>query len=85
MREQVRLTEINDWVREEFARVLSIPTNEIPDDAQFYVDLSGDSLQWLELVARVEERFGIRLADADLADADNVRDVAALVADKLPH
>ena len=69
-------------VHEEFSAVLSVPMQEIGRETDFY-DLGGDSLQKLELIARLEERFAVKLADGEIADLGTVTDHARLLAAKL--
>lgn len=39
-----------------------------PTDARFQGDLSLDSLDLVELVARIEQRYGLFVPDADLSE-----------------
>ena len=71
-------------VHAEFSAVLSVPVQDISREMDFY-DLGGDSLQKLELIARLEERFAIKLADGEVADLGTVTDHARLLAAKLGH
>ena len=44
----------------------SLPANLLPD-VHYTVDLNIDSLDLVELVARIEQRYGLKVPDADLA------------------
>ncbi len=59
-------------IREVVARVLTMPVEEVDDDADFYEDLGGDSLQKLEVITRVEGMFGCRFTDEQAAASNNV-------------
>ena len=69
-------------IREEFAAVLDIPAVEVGDDADFYDDLEGDSLQKLELAARIEERFTVKLTDEEASRLRTVMHFTSLVTDR---
>jgi acyl carrier protein len=73
---------IVDVVREVFAVVLSVPVDDVPAHAHFFDELEGDSLQKLELSARLEERFTVVLSDDEVAGSNTVHDFARLVAAK---
>ncbi|MCD9194590.1 acyl carrier protein [Streptomyces albireticuli] len=65
------------------AGALELPVEEVTDDARFKEDLDVDSLISLEIAVRVEERFGIRIDDAELAGLGSFRRVSALVRDRV--
>ena len=43
----------------------SLPAS-LPQDAHYTADLNLDSLDLVELVARIEQRYGLKVPDADL-------------------
>lgn len=55
--------EIRGRVRAAFAAALELDSTEVNDDAAFFEDLGGDSLQKLDLAVALEREFGTRLAD----------------------
>ncbi|MFE0047008.1 acyl carrier protein [Streptomyces albireticuli] len=65
------------------ADALELPVEEVTDDARFKEDLDVDSLISLEIAVRVEERFGIRIDDAELTELGSFRHVSALVRDRV--
>lgn len=65
------------------AEALELPVEEITDDARFREDLEVDSLISLEVAVRVEERYGVRIDEEDLADLGSFRRVSELVRSEL--
>ena len=72
--------EIHAGVAELLAQVLEVSPDEVPLTARLGDDLAVDSLSLLELVIGVEERFGVRIADADVAGLVTVEDAVRLIA-----
>jgi acyl carrier protein len=70
---------IDNAIREEFAKLLAVPPESVPDDADLYADLGGDSLEKLEVVAWIEENFAIKVSDSDAAEANTIAALASLV------
>lgn len=66
-------------LRQLVADALELPVEEITDDASFVEDLEVDSLISLEIVIRLEERYGMKVSDADMQNMASFRDVHALV------
>ncbi|MEU8548444.1 acyl carrier protein [Streptomyces roseoverticillatus] len=65
------------------ADALELPVEEVTDDARFKEDLDVDSLISLEIAVRIEEQYGIRIDDSDLADLGSFRLISELVADRV--
>lgn len=63
-----------DRVREVFAEILELRADEVPDDAAFYDDLGGDSLQKLDLAVALETEFAVTFTDEDVARISTVAD-----------
>ncbi|AYN35320.1 o-succinylbenzoate--CoA ligase [Streptomyces albus] len=66
------------------ATVLELDLAEIPADASFQQDLNLDSLEKVEIAARIERSFGLALADEEFAAVDSVLDAAGLLATGRP-
>lgn len=81
--EQATPADLGSRVRAQFALVLDVPISEVSDDGDFYDDLDGDSLQKLELTARVEEEFATKLTDEEVADLRTVNDFSRVLAARL--
>lgn len=46
--------------------ILEISEDEFREDADFFYDLSADSMLGLEIVAMVEQKFGIEIEDEEV-------------------
>lgn len=73
-------SQIKVAVSEIVASVLTLPNEKVPPRAHFYDELGGDSLQKLEVIARLEAQFSCRLTDEEAAASDTVEDLALQVA-----
>lgn len=56
------------------ANQLSVPKEEVVPQASFVDDLGADSLDLVELVMSIEEKFGIEIADEDAEKMKTVQD-----------
>lgn len=76
-------TSIVTAVRECLAEMLEVPVAEISENADLKRDLAVDSLQQLELVALLDERFGVFLQADDLAEVGSIQGLAERALRKL--
>ncbi|MFH1146378.1 MAG: acyl carrier protein [Pseudomonadota bacterium] len=65
---------LQDEVVEIIANQLSVPKEEVVSQASFVDDLGADSLDLVELVMAMEEKFGIEIADEDAEKMKTVQD-----------
>ena len=56
-----------------------IPRAELAPDDDIFERLGIDSLQALELLSRLEERFGVEIPDFELRSVRNFHDLARLI------
>jgi acyl carrier protein len=63
--------------------VLDLREEQVAPEARFSDDLGADSLDLVELVEALEEEFGVRIDDEELADVATVSDAYSLLSDKL--
>ncbi len=63
--------------------VLQVEPSKIVPEARFADDLDADSLDLVELVMALEEKFGIDVAEAELEGVQTVGQAYELVASKL--
>ncbi|CAM5274574.1 Benzoate--CoA ligase [Streptomyces abikoensis] len=78
----VRKSDAGDRLREIVAFVLDVDVADVRADASFQQDLKVDSLEKVEIAARIEQTFGIALGDDETAAVDSVRDALDLLAAK---
>lgn len=76
-------TLVTDAVRGFLAEILEAPLAEIPQDADLKQELDVDSLQQLELVGMLEEKFGVSLDAEDLSQAGSIHELSNLAVRKL--
>ncbi|HZN18970.1 MAG TPA: phosphopantetheine-binding protein [Micromonosporaceae bacterium] len=72
-----------DELRQIIAEVLDVDVTEVTDDARFVEDLGGDSLLALEIVVALEQRYLVRLTEADLRELTSIPKAYAVLAAKL--
>ncbi len=65
---------VQDQVMEIIASQLSVAKEEVTPQASFLDDLGADSLDLVELVMAMEEKFGIDIADEDAEKMKTVQD-----------
>ena len=57
--------EVFERVKEVLSEQLGVDENEITEEASFQEDLEADSLDLVELIMELEDRFGIKISDED--------------------
>jgi acyl carrier protein len=69
-------------LREVAVEVLSVDADSVTEDARFKEDLDADSLDLVELVMGLEERFDISVPEEDLEGVTTVGQAVDLVVSK---
>ena len=77
--ETAAMTEIREEVVRCFAAVLSLDAAQIGFDKHFIDDLGGDSMDSLNLFARVETSFGLMINEREFRECSTVNDVTRLI------
>ena len=77
--EEETMNEIRAEVARCFAAVLTLDATQIGFDKHFFEELGGDSLDSLNLLARVETSFGLMINEREFRECSNVNDVARLI------
>lgn len=70
-----------DDVKEVVVEQLNVNPDEIKEDSKFVEDLGADSLDVVELVMALEEKFDIEIPDADAEKIATVGDAMKYVED----
>ena len=65
-----------ETVKELLGKQLNIDPNSIDDDASILDDLGADSLEVVEMLMTIEDKFGIIVPDEDVPELKTVRSVA---------
>ncbi len=71
-----------DDIKEVVVEQLSVSADEVKEDAKFVEDLGADSLDVVELVMALEEKFDIEIPDDEAEKIATVADVVAYVESK---
>ena len=72
-----------DTIKEVAAEVLSVEPDQVTETARFKEDLDADSLDLVELVMGLEERFDIAVPEEDLENVTTVGQAVDLVLSKV--
>jgi len=75
--------EVLGALREVAVEVLSVEPDQVVEDARFKEDLDADSLDLVELVMGLEERFDISVPEEDLENVGTVGQAVDLVMAKV--
>jgi acyl carrier protein len=70
-------------IRDVAAEVLSVEPDQVTETARFKEDLDADSLDLVELVMGLEERFDIEVPEEDLEGVTTVGQAVDLVMSKV--
>jgi acyl carrier protein len=76
-------SEIMASVSELAVEILAVEPALVIEEAQITADLDADSLDLVELIKAVEERFDITVPETDLEDVTTIGLVVDLVSDRL--
>ncbi|MBN2815543.1 MAG: acyl carrier protein [Campylobacterales bacterium] len=71
-----------DDIKEVVVEQLSVSADEVKEDAKFVEDLGADSLDVVELVMALEEKFDIEIPDEEAEKIATVADVVAYIESK---
>ena len=71
-----------DDIKEVVVEQLSVSANEVKEDAKFVEDLGADSLDVVELVMALEEKFDIEIPDDEAEKIGTVQDVVNYIESK---
>jgi acyl carrier protein len=76
--------QLNDMeLRGLVAEALELPVADLTDDAGLVEELGVDSLMIMEIMVRIEQRYGVQVDDEEFMDVRTFADVRKLVAGKL--
>jgi acyl carrier protein len=76
-------SEAFEILKEAAIEVLAVDPSAVTEEARFKEDLDADSLDLVEFVMALEERFDISVPEEDLEGIDTVGQALTLVLDKL--
>jgi acyl carrier protein len=71
-----------DDIKEVVVEQLSVNADEVKEDSKFVEDLGADSLDVVELVMALEEKFDIEIPDDEAEKIRTVKDVVTYIESK---
>ena len=74
--------EVVETMKDVLASELGVEAENVTADARFKEDLDADSLDLVEVVLALEEKFGIEISDDQIAGVKTVGEAADLVISK---
>ena len=77
--------EVLGLIRGHLAEELEIDAGQIGEDTRFKEDLEADSLDLVELVMELEDRYGVRIPDEEAAKIHTVGQAADFVVARAPE
>lgn len=77
------MEDVGERVEEVVARLLNVDPARVTQGARFIEDLHATSLDVVEIIMALEERFSVEISDTDAEGIHTVGDVAALLVRKL--
>jgi acyl carrier protein len=75
--------EVLEQVKSILVETLSVDEDKVTPDARFQEDLETDSLDLVELVMTMEDKFGIKISDEEAAGIKTVGDAVDFVMGRL--
>jgi acyl carrier protein len=83
MSEQLAVRLDKEELRSLIADTIDVDLNEVTDDADFVNELEVDSLMALEITVRLEKKYGVKIAEAELAEVTTLESTFQLLGGKL--
>ena len=68
-----------DEIRAAISAQLNVPAENITPDTRFVEDLKADSLDLVELVMDLEEKYGVEIPDEQLAEVKTVGQIIEII------
>jgi len=75
--------QLQDWVRQEFAKVLGVDVDEVQPTSNLSDDLDADSVDLIEVVNAAEAAHGVVIEEQDLYEIKTIDQFSSLLASAL--
>ena len=79
------MSQVADSVKEIVVEALGVSPDQISNDAKFVEDLGADSLDQVELVMALEEKFGTEIPDEDAEKLATVGDAVKYIEEHISN
>lgn len=76
------ISDHREEIREIVSEVLELDPGELTDDGNFVEDYDADSLRAIEILARLEKRYGIEIPQTELPTMVDLNAVHRVVAER---
>ena len=74
--------EVFERVKEVLVEQLGVDESEITEEASFQEDLDADSLDLVELIMDLEERFGVKISDEEAQSITTVGEAVDFISER---
>jgi acyl carrier protein len=74
---------VMETLKEIIVEELDVTPEQVTPEARFQEDLGADSLDVVELIMKIEEKFGIEVPDTDAEKIRTVQDAVKYIEEKL--
>lgn len=75
--------DVFETLKEIIVEELDVTPEQVTPEARFQEDLGADSLDVVELIMKIEEKFGIEVPDTDAEKIRTVQDAVKYIEEKL--
>ncbi len=76
------MADVYAQVKDVIVEKLSVDADKVTMDASFVDDLNADSLETVELIMGLEDKFGLTIADEDAEKIRTVKDAVDYISSK---
>ncbi|MBP5474075.1 MAG: acyl carrier protein [Bacteroidales bacterium] len=77
------MEEVEKQVKQVIVDKLGVVDSDITCESDYIADLGADSLDMVELIMEMEERFGVKISDNEAEGMRTVGDTVAFLKDKI--
>jgi acyl carrier protein len=78
----MQMADVYAQVKDVIVEKLSVDADKVTMDASFVDDLNADSLETVELIMGLEDKFGLTIADEDAEKIRTVKDAVDYISSK---
>jgi len=64
-----------DFIKQTVSEISEIPIEDLGDDVNFQDGYDMDSLESIEILHRIEKKYGVKIRDVSLENAQTIKDL----------